>query len=73
MSFGSEMSVSYMPDEILEVIFKVFESVPYNIVLKWNGDIPKELPGNVRFEKWVPQRDLLCKIYAFLNYFYASS
>lgn len=48
----------------LQAFFNVFKDLPYLILWKANGQqMPKDLnvPANIHFEQWLPQKDILCK------------
>lgn len=44
---------------MLDAFLNAFESLPYDILWKCDGDHLKDLPKNVKIQKWFPQRDLL--------------
>ncbi|XP_050538816.1 UDP-glucosyltransferase 2-like isoform X2 [Daktulosphaira vitifoliae] len=57
-TLGSIMSVSTLPDHILNTLKKAFSKFPQRILLKFEGEM-KEKPVNVMTKKWFPQRDIL--------------
>ncbi|XP_018319851.1 UDP-glucuronosyltransferase 2A3 [Agrilus planipennis] len=63
VSFGSLIAVETLPIHILRIFCEVFAELPYKVL--WKGPVekfPKNLtiPSNIYFEKWMPQRDILC-------------
>ncbi|XP_018319636.1 UDP-glucuronosyltransferase 2B31 [Agrilus planipennis] len=63
MSFGSLIAVETLPLNILRSFFDSFKELPYKVLFKGPREklISKvNVPSNVHFEKWMPQRDILC-------------
>jgi glucuronosyltransferase len=59
-SLGSAISMSAMPESLLQIFFKVFAKLPQSIICKWETDeLHQDLPKNVMTTKWLPQQDLL--------------
>ncbi|XP_050683670.1 UDP-glucosyltransferase 2-like [Leptidea sinapis] len=59
VSFGSNAKPSRIPRDKINVMIKIFSTLPYDILWKWDAD---DLPGksdNINFFKWLPQSDLL--------------
>ncbi|VVC99415.1 unnamed protein product [Leptidea sinapis] len=59
VSFGSNAKPSRIPRDKIDVMIKIFSTLPYDILWKWDAD---DLPGksdNINFFKWLPQSDLL--------------
>ncbi len=48
-----------MPNDSLQTFLKVFSRIPQRVVLKWEGEIPEDVPSNVMMVNWLPQQDLL--------------
>ncbi|KAG7309180.1 hypothetical protein JYU34_005104 [Plutella xylostella] len=59
MSLGSKIRFSDLPAGTMQVFLNVFASLPYDVMIKWNGGELKNKPANVRLEKWLPQNDML--------------
>ncbi|XP_037962807.2 UDP-glucosyltransferase 2 isoform X4 [Plutella xylostella] len=59
MSLGSKIRFSDLPEGTMQVFLNVFASLPYDVLIKWNGGELKNKPANVRLEKWLPQNDML--------------
>ncbi|XP_053603916.1 UDP-glucosyltransferase 2-like [Plodia interpunctella] len=59
VSFGSNVKPANMDTELLNVFIEAFKKLPYNVLWKFDGDNLKDLPGNLKIQKWFPQRDLL--------------
>lgn len=65
VSLGSKIRFSELPPPTLRVIFNVFSSLPYDFLIKWDGDeLLSDKPANIRLEKWLPQNDMLRKLHA---------
>ncbi|XP_052741039.1 UDP-glucosyltransferase 2-like [Bicyclus anynana] len=58
MSFGSIIQTSLFSQEIIELFIDVFSKLPYNVLIKWDSELPG-CPDNVKVGKWFPQTDLL--------------
>ncbi|XP_025836075.1 UDP-glucuronosyltransferase 2B14 [Agrilus planipennis] len=63
LSFGSLIAVESVNWNALNAFCGAFAQLPYKVL--WKADVeklPKNLtiPSNVHFEKWMPQRDILC-------------
>lgn len=65
-SLDSVLAMSSLPGHVLEAILKVFEQLPQRIILKYEDDL-QNLPKNVMTRKWIPQRDILCKVKIYSN------
>lgn len=60
-NMGSMIKLTTMPEEKLDVIFKVIGSLPRKVIWKWEADeLPRKL-DNVMIKKWLPQFDVLSK------------
>lgn len=64
LSFGSKIRFSDLPQKTMEIFFNVLGTLPYDILIKWNGEEFPNKPANVRLEKWLPQNDMLRKLHA---------
>ncbi|CAD1469116.1 unnamed protein product, partial [Heterotrigona itama] len=58
-NLGSMVKTATMPKDKLDVLIKVFASIPRKVIWKWEvNEIPK-LSSNVLVQKWLPQYDIL--------------
>ncbi|KAF3422889.1 hypothetical protein E2986_00619 [Frieseomelitta varia] len=65
-NLGSMVKTASMPKDKLDVLIKVFASIPRKVIWKWEvNEIPK-LSSNVLVQKWLPQYDILSKYYNLL-------
>lgn len=53
--------MSTLPDHIQRVFIDAFARIPQRVLVKFEGEM-KDTPKNVMTRKWLPQRDILCKI-----------
>ncbi|XP_056324440.1 UDP-glucuronosyltransferase 1-6-like isoform X2 [Danio aesculapii] len=51
--------VSSMPKEKADIFFKAFSVIPQRVLWRYTGEIPDNVPENVKLMKWLPQNDLL--------------
>ncbi|NP_001170807.1 UDP glucuronosyltransferase 1 family, polypeptide B2 precursor [Danio rerio] len=51
--------VSSMPKEKADIFFKAFSMIPQRVLWRYTGEIPNNVPENVKLMKWLPQNDLL--------------
>ncbi|XP_043987211.1 UDP-glucuronosyltransferase-like [Gambusia affinis] len=51
--------VSDMPEVKAKQFFDAFRQIPQRVVWRYTGEIPKDVPKNVKLMKWLPQNDLL--------------
>ncbi|XP_026231305.1 UDP-glucuronosyltransferase-like [Anabas testudineus] len=51
--------VSDMPEEKTAVFLEAFKQIPQKVIWRYTGQIPGNIPENVKIMKWVPQNDLL--------------
>ncbi|XP_045519961.1 UDP-glucosyltransferase 2-like isoform X1 [Pieris brassicae] len=58
ISFGTNVKPSNLPPEKVELMLKVFSTLPYDILWKWDTELPQK-PKNVKTSKWFPQAQLL--------------
>lgn len=59
MSLGSNVQSKDLSAEILQTFLKVFGSLSYNVLWKFEADDLPNKPDNVMISKWLPQSDLL--------------
>lgn len=48
-----------MDTDLLNVFLGTFESLPYDVLWKFDDENIENVPSNVKVQKWFPQRDLL--------------
>ncbi|KAK3927004.1 UDP-glycosyltransferase UGT5 [Frankliniella fusca] len=58
-SMGSNLKVQYMPEDKKDAILGGLGALKERVLLKWDGEVPKGLPPNIRTIEWAPQSDLL--------------
>ncbi|KAK3927003.1 UDP-glycosyltransferase UGT5 [Frankliniella fusca] len=58
-SLGSNLKVQYMPEDKKDAILGGLGALKERVLLKWDGEVPKGLPPNIRTIEWAPQSDLL--------------
>uniref|UniRef100_A0A7N9AM22 glucuronosyltransferase n=1 Tax=Mastacembelus armatus TaxID=205130 RepID=A0A7N9AM22_9TELE len=51
--------VSEMPVETTCVFLEAFRQIPQKVIWRYTGQIPNNVPNNVKIMNWVPQNDLL--------------
>ncbi|XP_046669124.1 UDP-glucosyltransferase 2-like [Homalodisca vitripennis] len=56
---GSNINMTSLAPEVLEVILGVFDSLPQRVLMKWEGDELVGKPANVRIIKCIPQAAVL--------------
>jgi len=61
LTFGTVVAFSSLPDHIQKSFKDAIAEVPQKVLLKYEGEM-KDKPKNVMIRKWLPQRDILCKI-----------
>ncbi|KAF2354361.1 UDP-glucuronosyl/UDP-glucosyltransferase [Trinorchestia longiramus] len=60
VSFGSLIRPSMIPAGLRKILFSVFRSLPYRIILKFEGTIqPEDQHANILMRDWLPQQDIL--------------
>lgn len=65
-NLGSMVKTATMPKDKLNVLIKVFASIPRKVIWKWEVNEMPELSSNVLVQKWLPQYDVLSKYYSSL-------
>lgn len=58
-SLGSFLQASAMPKEKLQVFLEVFGKLKQDVLWKFEDESIKNLPSNVKIQKWLPQSDIL--------------
>ncbi|XP_063707442.1 UDP-glycosyltransferase UGT5-like [Culicoides brevitarsis] len=58
-TFGSNVEVSGVEPEKIDIMLKVLSKLKHRIVLKWEIDDKSRLPKNVFAQKWLPQDSIL--------------
>ncbi|XP_055041109.2 UDP-glucuronosyltransferase isoform X1 [Misgurnus anguillicaudatus] len=51
--------IASMPKEKAEIFFNAFSMIPQRVLWRYTGEIPENVPKNVKLMKWLPQNDLL--------------
>ena len=59
MSLGSNVQSKDLSPEVLQIFLKVFGSLSYDVLWKFEADNLPNKPDNVKISKWLPQSDLL--------------
>jgi glucuronosyltransferase len=59
MSLGSNVQSKDLSPEILQTFLKVFGSLSFDVLWKFEADNLPNKPSNVMISKWLPQSDLL--------------
>ena len=57
LTFGS--GVKDIPSNMLERMLEAFSQIEQRVIMRHGGDVPHQLPGNVKMLSWIPQGDLL--------------
>ncbi|KAI5089019.1 UDP glucuronosyltransferase 1 family, polypeptide B7 precursor [Silurus meridionalis] len=60
--------VPAMPKEKAAVFFQAFSRIPQRVLWRYTGEVPHEVPRNVKLMRWLPQNDLLGKSSVFLSH-----
>ncbi|XP_072765192.1 UDP-glycosyltransferase UGT5 [Anoplolepis gracilipes] len=58
-SLGSMIKMTTMPQEKLDAILKVLDSIPRKVIWKWETDELPHKMDNVMTRKWLPQFDVM--------------
>lgn len=61
-TFGSTTAMSTIPQYILTAFKEALAELPQRVLLKYEGEMEGK-PKNVMTRKWLPQREILCKIF----------
>jgi glucuronosyltransferase len=59
MSLGSNVRSSELKKEFVDIFIKVFKTLNYDVLWKWEVDDFPDKPKNLKTLKWLPQADLL--------------
>lgn len=54
LSLGSNVKASKLNPKYIKTFLRVFESLDYDVIWKWETDEMENKPENVRLEKWLP-------------------
>lgn len=69
VSFGSFIDFLTFPKDVQQTFINALKKFP-NIQFIWKlNETPENLPKHIFVDKWLPQQDLLCKIYSGINFF----
>jgi glucuronosyltransferase len=68
ISFGSMVRSDTLPEEKREAILHSLGKLKQRVLWKWENDSLPNQPPNVFIRKWMPQRDILCKIFLFVSF-----
>ena len=52
-----------MPEHLIQSFIKNFARIPQRVVWQWKGKVRSDLPQNVLAIPWLPQQDLLGKLF----------
>lgn len=66
-NLGSMIKMSTISKNKLNILIKVFRSIPRKVIWKWEQDDIPELPDNVMVQKWLPQYDILSELMIFIS------
>lgn len=58
MSFGTIVTAKFFETHF-ENFLSAFSEIPYDVLWKYDGVVPRNIPPNVHIRKWFPQSDLL--------------
>lgn len=62
VSWGSMIRAETLPIEKRNSLLKAFGSFKQKVLWKWENETLPDQPKNVYIQKWMPQRDILCKL-----------
>lgn len=62
VSWGSMIRAETLPDHKRRSLLEAFGSFKQMVLWKWENDTLPDQPDNVFIQKWMPQRDILCKL-----------
>ncbi|XP_022625957.1 UDP-glucuronosyltransferase-like, partial [Seriola dumerili] len=51
--------VSDLPEEKTSIFLEAFRQIPQKVIWRYTGQVPDNVPENVKMMGWVPQNDLL--------------
>lgn len=60
---GSLLRGETFPPEKREAFLYAFSKIPQRVLWKWEGDVLPGKSDNIMISKWMPQRDILGKIF----------
>lgn len=63
VSWGSMIRATTLPNDKRNSLIKAFGSFKQKILWKWENETLPNQPGNVHIRKWMPQREILCKLF----------
>jgi hypothetical protein len=66
-SMGTNLQSSMMPESKRNAFLKVFSKLKQQVLWKWETDTLPGQPENVKLGKWLPQSDILGKLW-YRNY-----
>jgi len=66
-TFGSLVSVSTLPNDVLDALKTVFSQLPQTVIWKYENDQMPGKPKNVVLCKWLPQRAILREFNKFID------
>lgn len=58
-TLGSIIKMETTPGFFQKLCIEAFREIPQRVLWKYESDRLKELPNNVKIEKWFPQRDII--------------
>lgn len=68
MSMGSLLKGSSVPENTKENFLAAFRKIRQKVIFKYEDEEGLyDKPDNVKILNWVPQKELLCKLYFILN------
>ena len=59
VSFGSGVKLSSLPVDVQQVFFTAMKNSDTKFLVKWDGDIPKDMPKNAYVASWFLQQNVL--------------
>ncbi|XP_019969103.2 UDP-glucuronosyltransferase-like [Paralichthys olivaceus] len=51
--------ISDLPEETSSIFLEAFRQIPQKVIWRYTGQVPDNVPENVKIMSWVPQNDLL--------------
>lgn len=58
-SMGTNVNSSKINMRYIEMVLSTFDTLPYDVIMKWDSERDLDVPKNVHLFKWVPQQDVL--------------